>query len=126
MQDYLAAAKSGDWNRAFDMMSEDVVMTVPGRSAYAGRYEGKEAMREYLDAALAGTTNVEVEMVDMLAGEEHMALVLRERIERPDRVLEMSRVNVYRVRDGKIVEALIYEANQYEVDEFMQAQAARA
>jgi uncharacterized protein len=122
MEAYLTAAKAGDWEAAFAYMSEDVVMNVPGRSQYAGRHEGKAANREYLAAMLEGTTSVEVELVDSLVGSDHVALVLRERITRPDRVLDMERVNVYRVRDGALVEVSIFEANQYEVDEFAEAQ----
>ena len=125
MHDYLAAARSGDWDAAFALMADDVVLTVPGRSRYAGRHEGKAALREYLSAALAGTTGVQVELEDMLAGEEHIALVLRERLARGDRELNMRRTNLYRIRDGAIVEVSIFEAHQYEVDEFMEAQPAR-
>ena len=126
MEDYLAAARAGDWERAFEFMSEDVVLHVPGRSAYAGRHEGKAALREFLKSALEGTTQVDVDLVDALIGEEHVGLMLRERLVRPDRTLEMSRLNVYRVRDGQIVEAWIFEANQYAVDEFMEPQPERA
>ena len=47
-----------------------------------------------------------------------MALVLRERVTREDRRLELRRTNVYRVVAGKITEIDVYEANQYEVDAF--------
>ena len=97
----------------------------PGRSRYAGRHEGKAALRQYLSAALAGTTGVQVELEDMLAREEHIALVLRERLARGDRELNMRRTNLYRIRDGAIVEVSIFEAHQSEVDEFMEAQPAR-
>ena len=68
---------------------------------------------------------MQVELEDMLAGEEHIALVLRERLARGGRELNMRRTNLYHVRDGAIVEVSIFEAHQYEVDEFMEAQPAR-
>ncbi len=46
------------------------------------------------------------------------AEVLREAATRDGTRLELRRVNLYRVEDGKIAEILVYEANQYEVDEF--------
>jgi hypothetical protein len=44
--------------------------------------------------------------------------MLREAVSRSEASLELYRVNVYRVLNGKIAQIDIYEANQYEVDEF--------
>jgi len=44
--------------------------------------------------------------------------VLREVASRGDVTLELRRVNVYRIRDGKITDIDIFEADQYEVDAF--------
>ena len=41
MTDYLAAAKRGDWDTAFDFVAEDIVIHIPGRSAFAGDRRGK-------------------------------------------------------------------------------------
>jgi ketosteroid isomerase-like protein len=41
MTDYLAAAKRGDWDSAFDFFAEDMVIHVPGRSAFAGDRLGR-------------------------------------------------------------------------------------
>ena len=43
MTDYLAAARRGDWDMAFGFFAADIVMHVPGRSAFAGDREGKDA-----------------------------------------------------------------------------------
>jgi hypothetical protein len=40
--------------------------------------------------------------------------------------VEVRRANVYRVRDGRIAEIWIYEADQYEVDELLSALGAGA
>ena len=45
-------------------------------------------------------------------------MVLREVALRGDERLELRRVNVYRVVDGKIRDIDIFEADQYDVDEF--------
>ena len=60
---------------------------------------------------------MEVELVDMLASEERVALVVRERLGLPDGAVEIRRANLYRLRGDQIVEVWIFEANQYEVDE---------
>ena len=116
---YLECARSGDWERAFGFFADDIVLHVPGRSAHAGELRGKDAARAYLETALAHAreSKVEVELVEMLLGQERVALIVKERFPLADRVLEIQRANVYRVRDEKIEEVWIFEANQYEVDE---------
>src|SRR5512132_1335836 len=87
----------------------------PASIAAASRSEG------YLHAALARSygARVEVELVDMLASEERVALVVRERFGRPGGAVEIRRANLYRLRGDQIVEVWIFEANQYEVDELL-------
>jgi hypothetical protein len=65
----------------------------------------------------SGST-AEVEVLDRLVSGDRVAMVLREVVVRGDERLELRRVNVYRVENGRIVDIDIYEANQYEVDEF--------
>ena len=55
----------------------------------------------------------------MLASEERVALLVRERFHRPDGVVEIRRANVYRVAGEQIVEVWIFEADQYAVDELL-------
>ena len=59
---------------------------------------------------------VEVELVDMLASDERVALIARERFRRADGDVEIRRANVYTVRDERIGEIWIFEADQYAVD----------
>ena len=119
MKDYLAAARAGDWERAFGYLADDVVLRVPGRSDLAGVAEGKDAVTAYLEAAIARAHGgkVEVEPIDMLSSDERVVLILRERFARPEGDVEIMRANCYRLAEGKIAEVTIFEANQYEVDE---------
>jgi hypothetical protein len=55
----------------------------------------------------------------MLVSGDRVALVVRERFGRDEGVLEISRVNLYRVRGDRIVEIAIFEGDQYEMDELM-------
>ena len=64
------------------------------------------------------TLSVEVEPLDRLTSGDRVALVVREAVGREAERLEFHRVAVYPVRDRKIAEIDIFEANQYEVDEF--------
>jgi uncharacterized protein len=119
MRRYLAAVQARDRPAAFSLVADDVTVRVPGRSALAGEHHGREAFVAYVEAALARAhgAEVDVELVDMLVSDERVALLVRERFGRGDDAVEIRRANVYTVRDDRIVEIWIFEADQYAVDE---------
>jgi ketosteroid isomerase-like protein len=120
--DYLAAMERGDREAAVALYADDVVMHVPGRSAFAGERRGRDAVMAYLRAALErAESGVEVELVDLLAGEgDRVALLLRERLRGPRGELLLRRANVYTVRAGRIAEIRIFEHDQYAVDAYLE------
>jgi ketosteroid isomerase-like protein len=120
---YIAAARSGHFSAAYRFYSDDIVAHVPGRSAFSGELRGREAVIGYIEhaRALSHGADVELDVLDVLAGEERVALLVRELFRLPAGDLEIRRSNVYRVRDGEIVEISIYEANQYEVDALVES-----
>ena len=120
MQRYALAWGRGEPEMAFAFYAEDVVMHLPGRSQLAGVHKGKAAVVAAIRALLARTdgTAVTVEVHDRLASETGVALLLHEVVSRGEETLDLRRVNVYRVREGKITDIDIFEANQYDVDEF--------
>jgi uncharacterized protein len=119
MQRYLKTMQSGGRDRAFGFFADDIVLHVPGRSPYAGERRGRYAVMEYLHAALEHTDDVEVTLIDMLSSDRHVALIVQERLQRGDQVLDMRRTNVYRVQNERIAEVWIFESDQYAVDEYM-------
>ena len=125
MRDYLAAMKRGDRETGFSYYADDLVAHVPGRSRFAGTLEGKDAFVGYIAAVVDHVEDAELEIVDILEGEEHVALFVHERFRGPDGELDIRRANIYRVRDDKITEIWIFEANQYEVDAYLAATTDR-
>ena len=65
---------------AFAYFADDVRFRVPGRSEHAGERRGRDAARAYIEHArrLSGEHEVEVELVDLLAGETRVALIVHE------------------------------------------------
>jgi hypothetical protein len=61
---------------------------------------------------------VEVETIEAAYGPTRAFLLVRERGQRGDAILDIRRLSAYHVRDDRIVEIEIFEANQYEVDAF--------
>jgi ketosteroid isomerase-like protein len=126
MQRYIAAARSGDFSAVYRFFSDDIVGHVPGRSPVAGELHGRDAVIGYIESsrALSHGADVDVHLVDMLASEERVALIVREVFHLADGDVEIGRANVYRVQDGEITEIWVYEANQYEVDRLFAADQA--
>jgi len=115
---YLEAARAGDWETAYGFFAEDVVFRIPGRSRFAGEHRGRDRARAYIEQARAivHACDVRVELVDLLAGRDRVALLVDEHFGLGDREVTIRRANVYRVAGGRIVEIWIYEGDQYEVD----------
>jgi uncharacterized protein len=115
---YLDAMRAGDRAAGYRFYAEDVSFRIPGNSRFAGHHRGRDAAVNYIESAVALTHEggVELELIDMLASSERVALLLRERFKRPDGDVEIRRANVYRIRGEEIVEVWIFEADQYAVD----------
>ena len=94
---------------------------IPGRSAFAGRHLGKQAAVGYIQSIRERYPDgaIELEVIDMLASDERVILLVRERFHGEGPPVEIRRANVYRVKDGKVVEVSIFEADQYVVDELL-------
>ena len=121
IDDYLAAARRGDWDTASGYFADDLVVHIPGRSSFAGDRKGKEAAMEYIQAIRDHYRDGEIklELVDMLSSEDRVALLVRERFLGRGEPVEIRRANVYRVAGDAIVEISIFEADQYVVDALM-------
>lgn len=120
MAAYGEAWERGDPDGAFTFYSDDVVMRLPGRGPLAGVHEGREAVVTTIRALLARTTGESalVDIIDRLVSPTRIAMLVRESVVRDEESLELHRVNVYQVRDEKIISIDIFEADQYAVDAF--------
>jgi len=118
MESYVGAARRGDFDAAFGRFAEDIVVSIPGRSRFAGERRGRAAAMEYIDHARSVSRDheVQLEVIDRLVSDERFALLVVERFQQDGEVIEIRRANVYRVRGEEIVEIWIFEANQYEAD----------
>jgi ketosteroid isomerase-like protein len=103
MTDYLAAAKRGDWDTAFGYFAEDIVVHIPGRSAFAGDFQGKHVAVGYIRTIRDHYRDdeIELELIDMLVSEERVALLVCERFHGGGPPTEIRRANVYRVQGAR-------------------------
>ncbi|GAC1375224.1 MAG: hypothetical protein NVSMB32_18210 [Actinomycetota bacterium] len=81
----------GAIDRVVQNFAHDVVFTVPGRSAVAGSYQGREGVADFFRRllSLAGGT-FKVVPIEVLTKERHMALFLRFTARRDGHQLDLS------------------------------------
>lgn len=113
------AQARGDIDAYIDLLSDDVVLHIPGRSRIAGDHGGKEEVRRHFAevAALSGGT-FRTQVHDVLAGEEHVVGLVDARAERDGQMVAMPRVHVWHVRNGKLAEGWVHPVDQYSYDSF--------
>ena len=117
---YVAPWERGQPEEAWSLYADDVVMRRPGRGSLAGTHRGRDAVIAVFQALLERNRGLttDIRVLYRLTSGERVALLMHEGARRDNESIDLRRVNVYRVVDDKIAEIDIFEANQYEVDEF--------
>ncbi len=120
LQRYSAALQAGQAADALPFYAEDLVLHIPGRSPHAGTFHGQDAVLAYY-TRLFRDTNGSLEVLgvdDIIAGDDHAVTLVRWRLRRGDRTLDVDRVVVYRIVDSRIAEVWVHDRDQYAYDEF--------
>lgn len=115
---YADAWRQNDLPVIVDSYHDEVVFHYFGRSPLAGTHRGKAACLALLMKVRERTNRQLLEISDVLVGDTRGAIAARERFERDGRTLELTRLLLYAVRDGKLAECWIYDQDQRAVDEF--------
>jgi ketosteroid isomerase-like protein len=89
-----------------EMLAEDVVWHVPGRSPIAGEHRGKEAVIDYFDVRrrLAGNS-MRLHPGELLLGEGLVVQLVDGSAEISGEAVTWSTVGIYRFEAGRVVEA---------------------
>jgi Ketosteroid isomerase-related protein len=112
----LDAVAAGDGAAYAAVAADDLIVHVPGRSRLAGELHGRGVFGARVRELTGGTLTIEAH--DVLASDDHAVGVYTMRVEGTDRSLEWRHVNVYHIRDGKIVEVWQNPFEQDAFDEF--------
>ncbi|HEU4840594.1 MAG TPA: nuclear transport factor 2 family protein, partial [Ilumatobacteraceae bacterium] len=105
-----AAREVGDMATVAGLVTDDVVLHVPGTHPLAGAHRGLAAFAEFAAATTALTDDGEdIEVIDVLGGTDHAAVychVTARRAGRPP--LDNLTVHLLRIRDGRVAEAWLH------------------
>jgi ketosteroid isomerase-like protein len=108
----------GDAEPLREMLADDVVWHVPGRSPIAGEHEGIEAVMAYFERRrkLARAT-FRVHVREVLSSDDLVIQLAGGTAELGGAERAWETVGVFRVRDGKIAEGRLIPFDQYLFDE---------
>jgi hypothetical protein len=98
---------------------DDFTLHYFGRSALAGDHRGRPAALRVLGEVSRRTNRRLVAILDILAGRRQGAVIAREAFQRDGTKIELDRVLVYTVREGKLHECWVYDSDQALVDRFL-------
>jgi ketosteroid isomerase-like protein len=110
----------GDIPAVLEVFSPDIRWEITGRSGLAGEYVGHEAVLGFFGQLMERSGgSFQLELVDVLASDDHVVGLTRETAEREGRSpLDVRGVHIWRVVDGKAVEFSGIAHDQYADDAF--------
>ncbi len=115
-----AAFGSGDMETLTELIAEDAVWHVGGRSPLAGDYEGREAvfgLFGQLAEKSEGTLKLEVH--DILANDDHSVVLTRLTAGGSSgKTVSINTCDTAHIRDGQLVEFWTFGSDQYAWDEY--------
>lgn len=114
-----AAFAKGDFDQFTSMWTPDIVMRFPGKNLISGTYRGKANVLANVQRNFElskGTLNVE--NIDVLAGERHVVFYNRVRATRDGRELDTHESVTVRIENGKTAEWILVPHEAYVWDAF--------
>jgi ketosteroid isomerase-like protein len=108
----------GDQEHVRGMLAEDVTWHVPGRSAIAGDYRGRDEVLRYFVARreLAHAT-FRILVRGVIADDERAVIFAGGQVQRAGETSAWETVGVFRIADDKIAECWVLPYDQYSFDE---------
>lgn len=118
-QRVFAAFAKGDFDQLTALWTPDVVMHFPGKNILSGTYRGKaDALANVQRNFELSKGTLNVENIDVLAGERHVAYYNRVRASRNGRELDTHETVTVRIENGKAAEWFLTPHDAYAWDAF--------
>jgi ketosteroid isomerase-like protein len=113
------AFAAGDMATLNELLSDDIVWHVPGKSPIAGDYKGKDQVFGFFGKIVEMTGgNFKNEIHDLLANDEHGIVLVTTTADRGAKHLDDRQVHVFHLKDGRATEFWNHSGDQYALDEF--------
>ena len=116
---YAAAWLAGDRQAMLASYHDDFTLHYFGRNPLAGIHRGKPAALAILAEVTRRSNRKLSGIIDVMAGPERGALLVREIFQRDGKTAEVERLLVYSVRDELLWQCWVYDQDQALVDTFL-------
>lgn len=115
-----AAFKAGDQAEIGRLFADDIVWTVTGHGRASGTTKGMgNVVKNFMDIMEWTEGSYHAEPLDYLGSDDHAINVSHVTARRPDgRTMDMDELVIFKVRDGKLVEAQHMAYDEQAWDEF--------
>jgi len=112
------ALSKGDMETFLGFHTDDTVVHFPGRSPMAGDYRGKDGLAQLFQKQMQILDSPpEIETHDILANDDHVVILNKNRGTRGGKTLEQQQVVVMHIEGGKIAEVWLQFSDQQALDE---------
>lgn len=109
----------GDMETVRAMWTDDIEWEIPGRSQLSGTYRGPDAIMGFFAKLMdLSGGSFQLDVRDVLASDDHVAVLVSERAEHGGRKLEQQGVHLWDMRGGKAARFIGLESDPYGGDEF--------
>ncbi len=110
---------SRDTQTIWSIAGHDLVLHLPGRSKYAGVYNGREEVLElFYRVGKDAEGSVRLELHDIVGGDQHVVGLHRATASRGGKTLDLNGTSLCHMADGTITEVWLYWQSQRTFDEF--------
>ena len=116
---YAQAMRDGDAATIFSLYDDDITVHYAGDNPLSGAHRGKPAMLAAMAEIRRRTSRKLLELVDVMVGQDHGCIILRERFERDGEAHVMDRIGVYAVANGRIIDCRVHDADQALMDRLL-------
>ena len=109
----------GDMETVRGMWTDDIEWVIPGRNQLAGTYRGPDAIMGFFAKLMdLSGGSFQLEVRDVMASDDHVAVLGHARAERAGRTLDDDFVHMWDMRGGKASRFVGYTLDAYADDEF--------
>ena len=108
------AVEAGDFSSYADHIADDVEWWEIGSDQ---PIRGKGALMERMQGMM-GEGNIDIDLHDVIANDEHMVALVNAKVEREGRTLNYKTAEIYHVRDGMITHRWAFSDDTAAINEF--------
>lgn len=121
------AFATGDMDTMAAVLSDDISWHVAGRNEVCGDYQGRaEVFGFFRQLAERSGGTFQLDVHDLMASDDHVVALVRERVSRAGRSLDSNGVHVWHVAEGRAVEFWGITYDRYGADELWSADVDNA